>query len=105
MPGGSKVGNVWHGWLNNANHGAWRAWLNVNGNGVVSSTTNGDVHAIFTDINGAMEMAVKVGDAAPGIPGATFASMDLPVVGSDAGGGTEWVSSSAKSLAAAPRQA
>jgi hypothetical protein len=92
MPGGSKVGNVWHGWLNNANHGAWRAWLNVSGNGVASSTTNGDVNAIFTDINGGvMEMAVKVGDAAPGITGATFASMDLPIVGSDAGGGSEWV--------------
>jgi hypothetical protein len=94
MPGGSKVGNVWHGWLNNANHGAWRAWLNVNGNGVASSTTNGDVNAIFTDINGGvMEMAVKVGDAAPGIPGATFASMDLPVVGSASAtpSANEWV--------------
>jgi mRNA-degrading endonuclease HigB of HigAB toxin-antitoxin module len=91
MPGGSKVGNVWHGWLNNANHGAWRAWLDVNGDGVVASTASGDVQGIFTDITGAMELAVAVGDAAPGIPGATFASMDLPVVGSDAGGGVEWV--------------
>jgi hypothetical protein len=81
MPGGSKVGNVWSGWLNKANHGAWRAWLDVNGNGV-SSAADGDVNAIFTDINGGvMEMAVKVGDSAPGIDGASFASMDLPVVG------------------------
>ncbi|MBX7208126.1 MAG: hypothetical protein K1X78_07440 [Verrucomicrobiaceae bacterium] len=80
LPAGAKVGNLWHSWLTNANHGAWKGWLDVNGNGT-SSTTDGDVNAIYTDLSGTMTLALKVGDAAPGIGGATFSGFDLPVVG------------------------
>ncbi|MBX7212368.1 MAG: hypothetical protein K1X78_28945, partial [Verrucomicrobiaceae bacterium] len=61
-------------------HGAWKAWLDVNGNGT-SSTADGDVNAIYTDLSGTMTLALKVGDAAPGIASATFSGFDLPVVG------------------------
>ncbi|MBX7210849.1 MAG: glycoside hydrolase [Verrucomicrobiaceae bacterium] len=77
---GAKVGNVWHGWLTNANHIALRAWVDLNGNGT-SSTADGDVNGIFTDLSGTMSLMTRVGNAAPGIAGATFASVDLPVVG------------------------
>lgn len=80
MPLGSKVGNLWHGWLTNGNHGAWLGWLDVNGDGS-SSAAAGDVNAIFTDESGTMSMLLKVGDAAPGIAGASFSSFDLSVVG------------------------
>ncbi|MBX7208624.1 MAG: tail fiber protein [Verrucomicrobiaceae bacterium] len=80
LPAGALVGNVWHSWLTNANHGAWKAWLDVNGNGT-SSTADGDVNAIYTDLSGTMTLALKVGDAAPGIASATFSGFDLPVVG------------------------
>ncbi|MBX7207361.1 MAG: hypothetical protein K1X78_03525 [Verrucomicrobiaceae bacterium] len=79
MPGGSKVGNVWHSWLTAANHGAWRGWLDLNGDG--SSAAPADVQAIYTDLSGTMSMIVKVTDSAPGIAGATFSAFDLPVVG------------------------
>jgi hypothetical protein len=80
MPGGSKVGNVWHSWLTNLNHGAWRGWLDVNGDG--SSAAPADVQAIYTDLSGTMSMIVKVGDQGPGMPaGANFSAFDLPVVG------------------------
>jgi hypothetical protein len=80
MPAGSKVGNMWHSWLNSHNKGAWIAWLDLNGDGS-SSAASGDVRAIFSNIGGFMFMAMKNGDPAPGIPGATFVSTDLPVVG------------------------
>jgi hypothetical protein len=80
MPGGSKVGNVWHSWLTNLNHGAWRGWLDVNGDG--SSAAPADVNAIYTDLSGTMSMIVKVGDQAPDLPaGVNFSAFDLPVVG------------------------
>jgi hypothetical protein len=78
---GLKVGNVWGGWLSNANHFAGRAWVNINGNGAISSTANGDVHGLYTDASGTMVLAVKVGDSAPGITGASFSSFDLPIIG------------------------
>ncbi len=80
LPVGSLVGNPWGGWLTNSNLGAWRAWLDVDGDGI-SSTADGDVNAIFANLSGAMQLAVKVGDAAPGTTGATFSGFDLPMVG------------------------
>ncbi|MBX7211278.1 MAG: choice-of-anchor D domain-containing protein [Verrucomicrobiaceae bacterium] len=80
LPVGAKVGNLWHSWLTNANHGAWKGWLDVGGDGT-SSTAAGDVNAIYTDMSGTMSMLLKVGDAAPGIAGATFSGFDLPIVG------------------------
>jgi hypothetical protein len=71
---------MWHSWLNSHNKGAWIAWLDLNGDGS-SSAASGDVRAIFSNIGGFMFMAMKNGDPAPGIPGATFVSTDLPVVG------------------------
>ncbi len=79
LPVGAKVGNVWSGWLTNANHGAWRAWVDVNGDGVSAAPT--DVHGLFADTSGTMKLVVKVGDAAPGIAEATFTGFDLPMVG------------------------
>jgi hypothetical protein len=79
MPVGSKVGNMWHSWLTNANHGAWISWLDVDGNG--TSSAPNDVYSIFTDLSGTMSMVLKVGDPAPGIAGATIFSFDLPIVG------------------------
>ncbi|WP_345738783.1 cadherin repeat domain-containing protein, partial [Prosthecobacter algae] len=80
LPVGSLVGNPWGGWLTNSNLGAWRAWLDVDGDGI-SSTADGDVNAIFANLSGAMQLAVKVGDAAPGTAGASFSGFDLPMVG------------------------
>lgn len=80
LPAGALVGNLWHGWLTNANHGAWRGWIDVNGNGV-SSTADGDANAIYTDLSGTMKYVLKAGDPAPGISGATFVSFGLPIVG------------------------
>lgn len=80
LPVGSLVGNPWGGWLTNSNLGAWRAWLDVDGDGI-SSTADGDVNAIFANLSGAMQLAVKVSDAAPGTTGATFSGFDLPMVG------------------------
>ncbi|MES2737686.1 MAG: nidogen-like domain-containing protein [Verrucomicrobiota bacterium] len=80
LPVGSLVGNPWQGWLTNTNLGAWRAWLDMDGDGI-SSTADGDVNAIFANLSGAMQLAVKVGDAAPGTTGATFSGFDLPMVG------------------------
>jgi hypothetical protein len=80
LPGVSRVGNVWGGWLANSNRGAWKAWLDVNGN-FTSAANDGDVHAIYTDLSGSMQLGVAVGDAAPGTTGATFSGFDLPVVG------------------------
>ena len=79
LPVGSLVGNPWGGWLNNNNRGAWRAWLDVNGDGNSAAPT--DVNAIFADLSGTMQLALRVGDAAPGTTGATFSGFDLPVVG------------------------
>ncbi len=80
LPVGSLVGNPWGGWLTNSNLGAWRAWLDVDGDGI-SSTADGDVNAIFANLSGTMQLAVKVGDVAPGTTGATFSGFDLPMVG------------------------
>lgn len=80
LPGGSLVGNVWGGWLASSNRGAWKAWLDVDGDGV-SSTADGDVNAIFTNLSGAMLLGVAVNDSAPGTGGAVFSGFDLPVVG------------------------
>lgn len=79
LPVGALVGNLWHSWLTNANHGAWKGWLDVNGDG--TSAAPADVNAIYTDLSGTMKLALKVGDTAPGIAGATFSGFDLPVVG------------------------
>lgn len=80
LPGGSLVGNVWGGWLSSGNRGAWKAWLDVDGDSV-SSTADGDVHAIFTNLSGSMLLGVAVNDSAPGTSGAVFSGFDLPVVG------------------------
>ena len=74
-----KVGNVWGGWLSNGNRGAWKAWVDMDGNGTSAAPT--DVHGIYANTSGGMELIVKVGDAAPGVAGATFTGFDLPLVG------------------------
>ncbi|HEY1084267.1 MAG TPA: choice-of-anchor tandem repeat NxxGxxAF-containing protein, partial [Prosthecobacter sp.] len=79
LPAGSLVGNPWGGWLTNSNRGAWRAWLDVNGDGTSAAPT--DVHAIYTNLSGSMQLAVRAGDVAAGTTGAVFKSIDLPVVG------------------------
>lgn len=79
LPAGSLVGNPWGGWLTNSNRGAWRAWLDVNGDGTSAAPT--DVHAIYTNLSGSMQLAVRAGDAAAGTTGAVFKGIDLPVVG------------------------
>lgn len=79
LPSGAKVGNLWGGWLNADNQISLRGWVDMNGDGVSAVPT--DVFGIYTNTSGAMELIVKVGDPAPGIPGATFAGMDLPVNG------------------------
>lgn len=79
LPVGALVGNPWGGWLSNSNLGAWKGWLDVNGDGTSAAPT--DVHAIYTNLSGAMQMALSVGDAAPGTTGATFSGFDLPMVG------------------------
>ncbi|HEY1082783.1 MAG TPA: tail fiber protein, partial [Prosthecobacter sp.] len=81
LPPGTLVGNPWGGWLTNSNLGAWKAWLDVNGDGV--SAAPADVHAIYTNLTGAMQLHLKVGDAAPGTGNATFSGFDLPMVGGD----------------------
>ncbi|MBX7211996.1 MAG: hypothetical protein K1X78_27065 [Verrucomicrobiaceae bacterium] len=86
LPGGAKVGNLWNGWLTATNRGAWKGWVDMDGNG--SSAAPNDVHGIYTDLEGFMELLVKVGDSVTDIPGATFASMDLPVL-ADAADGQE----------------
>ncbi|MES2737620.1 MAG: choice-of-anchor tandem repeat NxxGxxAF-containing protein [Verrucomicrobiota bacterium] len=79
LPALAKVGNPWSGWLNSNNRGAWKAWLDVNGDGNSVSPT--DVHAIYTDLSGTMQLAVSQTGAAPGTAGASFASFDNPVLG------------------------
>ncbi len=79
LPVGALVGNPWGGWLSNGNLGAWKAWLDVDGDGTSAAPT--DVHAIYTNLSGAMQMALSVGDTAPGTTGATFSGFDLPMVG------------------------
>ena len=74
-----KVGNVWGGWLSNGNRGAWKGWVDMDGNGTSAAPT--DVHGIYANTSGTMELIVKVGDAAPGVAGATFTGFDLPLVG------------------------
>lgn len=74
-----KVGNVWGGWLTNGNRGAWKGWVDLDGNGTSAAPT--DVHGIYANTSGSMELIVKVGDAAPGVAGATFTGFDLPLVG------------------------
>ncbi|MBB5038371.1 beta strand repeat-containing protein [Prosthecobacter dejongeii] len=74
-----KVGNVWGGWLGNGNRGAWKGWVDMDGNGTSAPPT--DVHGIYATTSGSMELIVKVGDAAPGVAGATFTGFDLPLVG------------------------
>lgn len=75
LPADSLVGNPWSGWLNANNRGAWKAWLDFT-NPLVS-----DVHAIYTDLSGVMQLAMQQGGAAPGAGGAVFASFDNPVLG------------------------
>ncbi|MBB5037502.1 beta strand repeat-containing protein [Prosthecobacter dejongeii] len=81
LPVGTRVGNPWGGWLTPSNRGAWKAWLDTNGDFTSAAPT--DRHAIYTDLSGAMQLAVTVNDAAPGTAGATFSGFDLPVVGGD----------------------
>ncbi|MBX7208625.1 MAG: NHL repeat-containing protein [Verrucomicrobiaceae bacterium] len=87
LPGmaiGSKVGNLWGGWLNRLNHGAWKGWEDTAGDGV--SPFPADTYAIYTDVGGTMRALVRVGDPAPGAGGATLASVDHPVVSGNAPG-------------------
>lgn len=78
LPAGSLVGNPWGGWLTATNRGAWKAWLDVNGDG--NSAAPLDVHAVFTNLSGTMQLAVSAGQNAPGTA-AVFSGFDLPVVG------------------------
>lgn len=79
MPPGSKVGNLWSGWLNGDNNIALRGWVDMNGDGNSAAPT--DVHGIYTNTSGSMELLVKVGDPAAEVPDAIFTGMDLPVIG------------------------
>jgi hypothetical protein len=81
LPGmvvGSKVGNLWNGWLNLANHGAWKGWVDTAGDGI--SAYPADTFGIYTDIGGTMRLLISAGDSAPGIAGASMATIDYPVV-------------------------
>lgn len=88
MPVGSKVGNPWTGWLNQANRGAWRAWVDTAGDGI--SPYPADTFGIFTDVGGTMRLLISSGDAAPGIAGTSLYFIDHPVV-SGATAGSEHV--------------
>lgn len=84
MPVGSKVGNLWNGWLNQNNRGAWRGWVDTAGDGI--SPFPADTYGIYTDIGGTLRLLISVNDSAPGIAGATHASLDHPVVSGASGG-------------------
>ena len=88
MPVGSKVGNLWNGWLNQNNRGAWRGWVDTAGDGI--SAFPADTYGIYTDIGGTLRLLISVNDTAPGTGGATLASVDHPVV-SGATAGNEHV--------------
>jgi hypothetical protein len=75
-----KVGNLWHSWLTNANHGAWLGQLDAGGDGT-SVPAPGDTYGIYTDLSGTMTLYMLYGDPAPGIAGASFNNIDLPIVG------------------------
>ena len=81
LPAGGKVGNVWNGWVNLAGEGAWRGWVDTAGDGI--SPFPADTYGIYTNMGSDMELLISVGDAAPGVAGATFSFMDHPVVGGD----------------------
>ncbi len=74
-----KAGNIYNGWLTNANHGAWLGWVDFGGDGINSFPTDG--LGVYTDTSGTMTLLATSGDAAPGIAGATFLFMDHPVCG------------------------
>jgi hypothetical protein len=75
-----KVGNLWHSWLTNANHGAWLGQFDAGGDGT-SVPAPGDTYGIYTDLSGTMTLYLLYGDPAPGIAGASFNNIDLPIVG------------------------
>ncbi len=75
---GIKVGNIYSGWLTNANNGAWLGFVDKAGSGI--SDPSGTL-GIYTDTSGTMALLIASGDPAPGIAGATLANMDHPVVG------------------------
>lgn len=79
MPVGSKVGNIYNGWLTNANHGAWLGWVDTAGDGI--SAYPADTFGIYTDTSGTMRLLISSGDAAPGVAGATMFFIDHPVCG------------------------
>ena len=88
-----KAGNIYNGWLTNANHGAWLGWVDLGGNGISAFPYDGnftaatDTFGIYTDTSGTMTLLIASGDAAPGMPaGAKFFFIDQPVCG-----GTEQV--------------
>ena len=81
LPVGGKVGNVWNGWVNLAGEGAWRGWVDIAGDGI--SAFPADTYGIYTNMGSDIELLISVGDAAPGVVGATFSFMDHPVVGGD----------------------
>ena len=82
LTGSDKVGRISGGWLTAAtgDRGAWLGELDAGGDGT-SIPAPGDVQAIYSDLSGTMKLAVKQGDVAPGMPGATFATLDVPAVG------------------------
>ena len=80
VTGSDKVGRISGGWMTTTNRGAWLGELDAGGDGT-SIPAPGDVQAIYSDLAGTMTLAVKQGDVAPGMPGATFATLDVPAVG------------------------
>jgi len=78
-----KAGNIFSGWLNNNNRGAWLGWVDSAGDGI--SSYPADTFGIYTDMSGSMNLLISSGDTAPGMPvGATMFYVDHPVV---SGGG------------------
>ena len=82
-----RAGNIYNGWMTNANHGAWLGWVDLGGNGISPYPLNGvfdnntDTFGIYTDTSGTMTLLVASGDPAPGYAGARFFFIDHPVCG------------------------
>ena len=82
-----KAGNIYNGWLTNANHGAWLGWVDLGGDGISAFPFDGnftaatDTFGVYTDTSGTMRLLIASGDPAPGIAGASFFFIDHPICG------------------------